>query len=455
MMAPSQKMVLWFGIIVVPCMAAAGVLSSAATVFYCMIGLAVVVALGDAVLGMSELDGVKAEFPEVIRATSGKVFRAPLTLRDERARGLKMRCGMAFPKDISADSPYLDVSLPQGEKSVIAYWPMTAGRTGRLELPGVHLEISSILGLWKIRAKAEIHSQVRVFPNLMKEKGGLASLFLRSSLGAHVHRQIGKGRDFDQLREYIPGDPYGDIHWKATAKRGRPVTKVYQIERTQEVYVIVDASRMSARNVSRLAPSKGGVESDPADSSTTVLERFVSAALVMGLAAQRNGDMFGLLSFSDRVESFIRARSGKVQYDACRDSLYTLNPKTVSPDFSELFTFIGSNLTRRALLLFLTNLDDEVLAEDFIQNCRAAGARHLMVVNTPLVKGAGPLFSSPEVHSLDDVYKSLGGHMLWERTRQVRKRLKRRGVDHYELENEKMAAQLVSQYLRIKQRQIL
>jgi len=55
----------------------------------------------------------------------------------------------------------------------------------------------------------------------------------------------GKGRDFEKLREYIPGDSLDDIHWKATAKRGHPVTKVFQIERTQEVYVILDASRLS------------------------------------------------------------------------------------------------------------------------------------------------------------------------------------------------------------------
>ena len=58
---------------------------------------------------------------------------------------------------------------------------------------------------------------------------------------------MGKGREFEKLREYVRGDSLNDIHWKATAKRGHPVTKEYQIERTQEVYIAIDASRMSGR----------------------------------------------------------------------------------------------------------------------------------------------------------------------------------------------------------------
>jgi uncharacterized protein (DUF58 family) len=65
----------------------------------------------------------------------------------------------------------------------------------------------------------------------------------------HTQRQVGKGRDFEQLREYLPGDGYEDIHWKATAKYGHPVTKVFQIERTQELYVVLDASRLSGRTM--------------------------------------------------------------------------------------------------------------------------------------------------------------------------------------------------------------
>src|SRR5207247_10489432 len=86
------------------------------------------------------------------------------------------------------------------------------------------------------------------YPNLFTERKSLAALFLhRGSFGLHAQRQVGKGREFEQLREYIPGDGFDEVHWKATAKRGRPITKIFQVERTQEVYVVIDASRLSAR----------------------------------------------------------------------------------------------------------------------------------------------------------------------------------------------------------------
>src|SRR5439155_1828093 len=125
----------------------------------------------------------------------------------------------------------------------------------------------------------------------------LAALFLhRGAFGLHAERQVGKGREFEKLREYVPGDGYDEIHWKATAKRGRPITKVFQIERTQEIYVVIDASRLSARSVKGGRPRDEDRKADAmrlphplqpstidAPPSATVLERFVTAALVLGL----------------------------------------------------------------------------------------------------------------------------------------------------------------------------
>jgi hypothetical protein len=111
-----------------------------------------------------------------------------------------------------------------------------------------HLEAASPWGLWAVRARRSVRTEVRVYPNLFTERKSVAALFLnRGNFGARALRQVGQGRDFEKLRDYVHGASYDEIHWKATAKRGRPVTKVFQIERTQELYVIIDASRLSAR----------------------------------------------------------------------------------------------------------------------------------------------------------------------------------------------------------------
>jgi uncharacterized protein (DUF58 family) len=295
-----------------------------------------------------------------------------------------------------------------------------------------------------VRKTVPVQSEIRVYPNLLNERKSLAALFLnRGVFGLHAQRQIGKGRDFEKLREYVPGDGYDEIHWKATARRGRPITKVFQIEKTQEVYVIVDASRLSARKIN---PDAG------ADST---LERFVTAALVLGLAAEQQGDLFGLLTFTNKVEKFVRAKNGQSHYSACRDALYTLEPKIVTPDFDELCTFIRLRLRRRALLVFLTALDDPAIAESFVRNLELIRRQHLVLVNMMQPPGVAPLFSNPNIAGVDDLYQHLGGHLRWQNLRELQKVLQRRGVQFSLLGDERLSAELVSQYLSVKQRQLL
>jgi uncharacterized protein (DUF58 family) len=181
----------------------------------------------------------------------------------------------------------------------------------------------------------------------------------------------------------------------------------------------------------------------------------VTAALVLGLAAEQQGDLFGLLTFADQVERFVRARNGRAHYNACRDAIYTLEPRQVTPDFDELASFIRLKLRRRALLVFLTALDDPVLSESFVRSMDLLSRQHLVLVNMMKPPGADPLFSVGEVEQADDLYQRLGGHLQWHNLRELEKTLQRRGAQFALLENEKLCPQLVSQYLSVKQRQLL
>jgi uncharacterized protein (DUF58 family) len=310
--------------------------------------------------------------------------------------------------------------------------------------------------------------EVRVYPNLFSDRKSLAALFLnRSAFGLHAQRQVGKGREFEKLREYVPGDGYDEIHWKATARRGKPITKVFQIEKTQEIYIVIDASRLSARPsgvegsrlkvegsspravVDNLEPATFNLEPE------STLERYITAALMLGLAAEKQGDLFGLLTFTDRVQDFVRAKNGKAHYSTCRDALYTLQPQVVSPDFDELCTFIRLRLRRRTMLFFLTSLDDPALAESFVRNMDLIRRQHLVLVNMIQPPGVAPVFTNPNVASVDQLYQHLGGHLQWTKLRELEQVLKRRGVQFSLLGNERLSAELVSQYLNVKRRQLL
>src|SRR6185369_7248113 len=152
---------------------------------------------------------------------------------------------------------------------------------------------------------------------------------------------------------------------------------------------------------------------------TNALERFVTAAMILGMAAEQQGDQFGLIAFSDRVLSFVRARGGPAHFAACRHRLYTLQPQPVTPDFEELCSFLKLRLRKRALLIFLTSLDDPFLAESFVSSSEMLARQHLLLVNTLRPTHARPVFEDGNVARTDDLYRQLGGHLQWQRLREL------------------------------------
>jgi hypothetical protein len=103
----------------------------------------------------------------------------------------------------------------------------------------------------------------------------------------------------------------------------------------------------------------------------------------------------------------------------------------------------------------MTALDDPVLAEAFVRNMDLICRQHVVVVNMLQARGVAPLFSSPDVNSMDDLYQHLGGHLQWQSLRELEKVLQRRGVRFNLLHNERLTAQLTAQYLEVKRRQLL
>ena len=464
MIVPGSKLLFWVAAVVLPFSLLAGVEPSAAMLSLSAIGALAAIAILDLIRAPGGLAGIGVSLPEISRMSRGRRGKLELRIQNKQGKQMNLRLALAMPREIESLQEDLRVTLPaESEWSRVA-WTCLPRKRGNYRLNAAYVEGDSPLGFWAARKKLPANSQIRVYPNLLTDRKNLAGLFLnRGAFGLHAQRQVGKGREFEKLREYVPGDAYDEIHWKATAKRGRPITKVFQIERTQEVYVVIDSSRLTARAPEDREPNAGsrgpagGARLPTLDPrlATTTLERFITAALVLGLAAEQQGDLFGLLAFSDKVESFVRARNGKAHYGACRDALYTLQPKLVTPDYDEVCTFIRLRMQRRTLLIFLTALDDAVLAESFVRNMDLIRRQHFVVVNMLQPPGVAPVFTNPNLTTMDELYQHLGGHLLWHNLRELEKVLQRRGVRFSLLKDERFSAELVSQYLNIKKRQLI
>jgi len=438
------KNLLWLVLGAALLAAVAGPLPELAPVWLLVLGGVGLAALADLVASLAGAHPPAASVPAVVRFTKDRAGAVPVTFANPGGRARRIRFAPGLPATFESPDEEAWVDLPAGAKHARIDWRCTPRRRGRHAGLLACTEVGSPFGLWRLRTRALLPCELRIYPNLFSERRQLAALFLsRGQNGAVVQRMVGRGREFEKLRDYLPGDGYDEIHWKATAKRGHPVTKVFQTERTQEIYVVLDASRLSARPVVH-----DGIEQ-------TALERSLTAALVLMLAAERQGDRFGLAVHDDRVRLFLRAGHGAGHYAACREAVLALQPSDRTPDIAEIVRHLRTNLRRRALLFFLTDLTDPVLAEDFVRHVRVLSRQHLVFVCQLCPPGVAPLFAGAEVAGDEEVYARLAGHVRWSEMRALARQLKPLGVTVAMLTNEAMAAQLVTRYLQVKRRQAL
>ncbi len=458
MIVPQRRLIWWSAAVLLPagvCLAVAPALAAGAFVIYAII------AIVDALFVIRPLAGITIELPGVTRLTRLRPGKLPIRVHNRTLGTITVRIGFAFPAGLRSESPVLWVEVP-ASASGNCEWPLTGGNRGRYTLHDCHVETGSRLGLWNVQGRKPCDGEIRVYPDLLRERKKAASLLVRGITGAHRLRQLGQGREFEKLRDYMPGDSYSEIHWKATAKRSRPITKLYQVEKTQQIYVILDVSRLAGRVLdeeARPLPIDEGAKrlangtSDPP--SQRAIEYYLTATLLLAAAAHKQGDLFGAVAFSDRIDRFVRAGAGRSSFQACRQALYDLQAKTVSPDLEELASFIGTRLRRRALLVFLTDLDDPVAAEGFVRNMEIIGSRHLVLVNSLRHAWTGRLFSGSEVKTTEDVYRVLAGHMEWQKGVEIQRSLQRIGVRYEQLTAARFASELIAQYFNVKQRQLL
>jgi len=432
MIVPSPRALLAAALVILPVATLAGIAPALALPCAAVLALCCAASVADALLSRQRVAAVGANAPALVRLTKEVPADVTLTLDNRSAQAVSVRAGLVMPEGVASERFTYSVTLQPGRSAL--GWPCTGATRGDHALRDLYVETPSPLGLWLARARLPLECNLRVYPNLRDR--ATSALFLRApNAGMRVHRQVGKGREFERLREYIPGDSFEDIHWKATAHRRSPVVKLYQVEHAQEVYVIVDASRLSARE--------------------QILETSITAALHLVLAAERQGDRLGLITFSDRPHRMLRARSGMDHFRLCREAIYNLQARRVSPDFSELFTSMQLNLRRRSLLIFFTSLDDPLLAETFAREVPLLARRHLVLVNAMRTAAMRPLFESGAPPDVESAYQALAGQMLWNKMHELQIALRNRGVRLSVVDPQDIKAQATAAYLEIKRRQLL
>jgi uncharacterized protein (DUF58 family) len=341
----------------------------------------------------------------------------------------------------------------------IQLWPWTAEitllRRGLWPGPRVGIERQSRLRIWRLRRWFDMPEPLRIDANLRPGRQEiLRSPVYRMLVASQQTPWTGHGREFERLREYQPGDTYSEIAWKSTARRGAPVTRLFQWEQKQEVYFVVDQSRASALALDPSTDSESAAL--PARAPRRMLDLAVETALVGATVALELGDEFGLVTYADGAKSWLRAGSGQSQFHRFRDCLLNMEPLPTNADYEALFSDIRIRLRRRAYLVLLADLTERSISDSLRRGVGLVRSSHALLMTSILPTHVRPAFSSREDLSTDqDAYAALAGDRENQRLGALARQLRQLDVQLRYIPAEKFLRTAVEGYLENKREQRL
>jgi uncharacterized protein (DUF58 family) len=338
-------------------------------------------------------------------------------------------------------------------------WPWAAEiallRRGLWPGPRIGVERQSRFRIWRLRRWFDVPVPVRIEANLRPGRQEiLRSPVYRMLVASRQTPWTGHGRDFERLREYQPGDTYSEIAWKSTARRAAPVTRLFQWEQKQEVYFVVDQSRVSALAMHPATNARSAAPQERAP--RRMLDLAVETALVGATVALELGDEFGLVTYADGAKSWLRAGSGQFQFHQFRDRLLNLEPLPTTADYEVLFAEIRVRLRRRAYLVLLADLTERSISGSLRRGLGLVRSSHALLMTSILPAHIRPAFSEGEDLKTDqDVYAALAGDRENQRLAALARQFRHLDVQLRYIPADKFLRTAVEGYLQNKREQRL
>ena len=378
-----------------------------------------------------------------------RTWSAPLTLGtpsivyiDVHNRGtvdIHVRLSDHVSSALRLDLPEMEVPVAGGAR-VRAEYSVTPRERGDAQMGGVVLEWRDAWGLVERWAMAPLEQVVRVYPDLLE--GRQEAMYLIRSRQVAIEKRrakrVGTGREFESLRDYRPGDERRDVCWTASARRGKLVTKVYQPERSQAVWLLVDAGRLLRARIG----------------AQMMLDQTVTAALTLAQVALASGDRVGLLAYGRRLQQRVAPARGAAHLRVLVDALALVRPEGAEADHGAAAAAVMVAQKRRALVVWLTDVADTAGVPDVIEQALGLMPVHVLLFG---------VMRQPEMAALSAMSPGSPSEMF--RVMAAQETLDRRGVLLYGLRQHgalvleaspsELSGGLVDRYLEVRERGLL
>lgn len=343
------------------------------------------------------------------------------------------------PPTLSREMVTIELAVGPGQRRRVSY-RVVPTRRGDQQLGRVFLQYQTPFRIAERWAAADLTQVVRVYPNLEEAKRHTIYL-IRSrqiELEKRLKRQRGLGREFESLREYREGDEWRDICWTATARRAKLIAKVYQIERSQAVWIVLDAGRLLRARIGALAK----------------LDFAVNAALGLAQVALYSGDQIGLLAYGRKPQQRLSPARGSAHLRALIERLSLVTDEPFEAHHTRAAELLLAAQKRRSLIVWLTDLAEAAATPDVIEGASLMTRRHLVLF---------AVLSQPELTRLAvqrprdsiEMYRVAAAQEMLHRRALLLGQLRQQGALAVELEPGQLSTGLVNHYLDIKERSLL
>jgi uncharacterized protein (DUF58 family) len=334
------------------------------------------------------------------------------------------------------DQREFTLTLTPNQPASVAYH-LTPHYRGEARFEDVFLRVEGRFGLTARDYRLPAREIAPVYPNLlqMREYDLLRHRGRLQQMGFRQLRLRGQGTEFESLREYTPDDEFRRIDWKATARRGKPIVRDYQTERSQNVILMLDAGR------NMLAEVEGKRKFDAV----------LNTALMLAYVAAQMDDKVGALVFADEIDLFAPPQRGRAQVGKLVEALHDAQPRMVESDYLYATTYLAKRWRKRSLIALFTDLIDPDASRMVLHALGTLARQHLCVAIT---------VSDPRLHAWSQQTPSVPAELyrravalqtLNDRLAAMRT-LERMGVHCIDAEPDTLVPNLVNYYLQVKAR---
>ncbi len=368
------------------------------------------------------------------RLSNGDNNKIKIDFKNNSPNHLSIKIIDEIPFQFQLRNFEIKTKFEPGSEKELEYFlkPVTRGEYhfGRL-----NVFIQQSLGLIIRRIRFNLQTTVPVYPSYIQmRKYELLAISNRlTEAGIKKVRRLSHTLEFEQIRDYVKGDDFRTINWKATARRSQLMVNQYLDEKSQKVYCLIDMGR------SMKMPFEG----------MTLLDYAINSSLVLSNIAMYKQDKAGIISFSSKIHMHLPAERSKIQMKRILDSLYKQKTNFSEPDFEKLYSTIKRKINQRSLLVLFTNFEWHISLMRQIKFLRQLNRSHLLIVvffkNTEL----SSLIKS-KAQSVDEIYRKTIAEKLSFEKKLIVKELQKYGIQSILTEPENLSVQSINKYLQLK-----